>query len=162
MYFCQSLTDLACKYNPLLYCKKVSFPAVPYSLVVLPIIATKINPKYAFYDYGITIVECGSKELMPFFIRVLNAFRIPYVAIYDSDTTENAQSKIIEAEVSASGGIGRTEIIDPNFEKMCANEGVMIPTGSGKPFKAFKCFKELDATKIPKRLKEIIEKIFTE
>lgn len=158
----QLLTEFDPERSELFFGKKVVLVEGNTEKVVLPIIASKINPKYTFYDFGITIVECGSKDLMPFFIKVLNAFRIPYVAIYDSDTAENTQSKLIEAEVSASGGIGRTEIIDPDFEKMCASEGVVIPAGSGKPFKAFKCFKELDATKIPKRLKEIIEKIFTE
>jgi hypothetical protein len=38
---------------------------------------------------------------------------------------------------------------------------VNIPAGS-KPFEAFKCFKELEIDKVPRRLKEIIERIFSE
>ncbi|MGL4945913.1 MAG: TOPRIM nucleotidyl transferase/hydrolase domain-containing protein [Fusobacteriaceae bacterium] len=35
------------------------------------------------YDY--CIVECGSKSLLPQFIKLLNSFRIHYVAVYDRD-----------------------------------------------------------------------------
>ncbi|MBI2612812.1 ATP-dependent endonuclease [Candidatus Kaiserbacteria bacterium] len=156
------LTEFDPERSELFFGKKVVLVEGDTEKVVLPIIATKINPKYVFYDYGITVVECASKEMMPFFVKVLNAFRIPYTAIYDSDNANSEESKRIEAEVASSGGMGRTEIIEPDFEKMCAGDGVAIPTGGSKPFKAFKCFKELEAEKIPKRLREIIEKIFTE
>jgi hypothetical protein len=44
---------------------------------------------------------------------------------------------------------------------MCSNDGIDLPTGGSKPFNAFKTFKELEASKTPTRLKEIIEKIFS-
>lgn len=154
------LTEFDPERSELFFGKKVVLVEGDTEKVVLPIIAAKINPSYVFYDHGITIVECSSKEMIPFFVKVLNAFRIPYVAIYDSDTPNNAESAKIETEVAASGGIGRTEVIEPDFEKMCAADGVVIGGGS-KPFKAFQCFKELDASKIPTRLINIIEKIFT-
>jgi len=156
----QLLTEFDPERSELFFGKKVVLVEGNTEKVVLPLIATKIKPEYVFYDYGITVVETGSKEMMPFFIKVLNAFRIPYVAIYDDDTANNVQSQRIETDVAASGGIGRTEKIQPDFEQLCTNEGVAMPSGGNKPFKAFKCFKELDATKIPPTLKAIIERIF--
>jgi len=37
------------------------------------------------FNYDYSIVECGSKSSIPQFIRLLNAFHIPYVAVYDKD-----------------------------------------------------------------------------
>ncbi|OGC81162.1 hypothetical protein A2943_00735 [Candidatus Adlerbacteria bacterium RIFCSPLOWO2_01_FULL_51_16] len=141
--------------------KKVVLVEGDTEKVVLPLIAQKVKPEYLFYDYGITIVECGSKDAIPFFSKVLNAFKFPYVVIYDKDTDNQASSQKIEDEVNLSEGLGSIEVLDPNFEKVCENGGVVIPAGGNKPFKAFKTFKDIDVASIPTRLKEIVEKIFS-
>ncbi|WP_297596352.1 TOPRIM nucleotidyl transferase/hydrolase domain-containing protein [uncultured Cetobacterium sp.] len=41
--------------------------------------------KLEIYNYNYSIVECGSKSTIPQFIKILNAYRIPYVAVYDKD-----------------------------------------------------------------------------
>lgn len=156
------LTEFDPERNELFFGKKVVLVEGDTEKVVLPIVAPKVKSEYVFYDYGITVVECGSKDTMPFFIKVLNAFRIPYIVIYDKDTSGHAGNQRIESEVSASGGIGHTEVIDPDFEGMCSNEGISLPTGGSKPFNAFKVFMGLDASKIPERLKEITERIFAQ
>lgn len=154
------LTEFDPERSELFFGKKVILVEGDTEKVVLPVIASKINPSYLFYNYGITVVECASKDMLPFFIKVLNAFRIPYVAIYDKDTENSPESQRIETEVSLSGGIGYTEVLDPDFETVCSNAGISIPTGGSKPFNAFRVFKELDGSKIPQRFKDIIEKIF--
>ncbi|MEK9179255.1 MAG: AAA family ATPase, partial [Patescibacteria group bacterium] len=154
------LTQFDPERNELFFGKKVILVEGDTEKVILPIVGQLVKPEFIFYDYGITIVECGGKESMPFFAKVLNAFRIPYVVIYDKDSGVQDTSNKIEAEVTASGGIGYTEVIDPNFEGMCATAGVNIPAGRNKAFNAFKIFKGLDAKKVPTRLKEIIEKVF--
>src|SRR3989338_8743572 len=57
----------------------------------------------------------------------------------------------VEEEVNLSEGLGSIEVLDPNFEKVCENGGVVIPAGGNKPFKAFKTFKDIDVASIPTR-----------
>lgn len=155
------LTEFDPERSELFFGKKVVLVEGDTEKVVLPIIAQKIDEKYHFYDYGITIVECGSKESLPFYIKVLNSFRIPYVVIYDKDSGVATSNTLIETEVSNSGGIGYTEVIDPDFEQVCTASGISIPTSGSKPFNAFKTFKEIEADKIPQRFKDIVTKIFS-
>lgn len=145
--------------NELFFGKKVVLVEGETEKAVFPLIAQKVNSDYIFYEHGITIVECGGKDSLPFFMKVLNSFRIKYIAIYDKDAGVKNNQRI-EDEALASGGIGKTEIIDPDFETLCKNEGVAIPNGS-KPFNTFKTFKNLSSDKIPKRLEEIIKIIFS-
>ncbi|MBI4098317.1 MAG: ATP-dependent endonuclease [Candidatus Levybacteria bacterium] len=156
------ITEFDPERNELFFGRKVILVEGDTEKVVLPLIAQKLKNDYVFYEHGFTVVECGSKDMIPFFARVLNKFRISYVVIHDKDNETDTSNKTIADEVAASGGIGLIEILDPKFETVCANAGVAIPTGGSKPFNAFKVFKELDQAMIPNRLKEIVEKIFEE
>ncbi|USN94856.1 MAG: AAA family ATPase [Candidatus Nomurabacteria bacterium] len=155
------LTEFDPERNEMFFGRKVVLVEGDTEKVVLPVIAGNINPEYLFYDYGITIVECGGKEAIPFFIKVLNAFRIPYIVIYDKDAGSTDSNSNIEQGVTDSRDIGKTEILDPDFEQVCSTAGITIPSGT-KPFNAFKTFKDLDSTAIPQRLKDIIENIFSD
>lgn len=157
----QLLTEFDPERNELFFAKKVVLVEGDTEKAVLPLIAKKVDSSYIFYEHGITIVECGSKNTLPLFMKVLNSFRIKYITIYDKDTSQEDINLKIENEITASGGIGVTEILDPDFETICANEGVVIPAGKNKPFKAFQIFKDIDSAKIPNRLKEVIQKIFS-
>lgn len=146
--------------NEMFFGKKVVLVEGDTEKVVLPIIAKKIRDDYIFHENSITIVECGGKGTISIFAKVLNSFGIPYVVIYDKDVGNQADNQEIESLVSSSGGIGRTEVIDPDFETLCKNSGIEIVKDRSKPFRAFKTFKDLLPEKIPNILKEIVERIF--
>ena len=48
---------------------------------VIPVIARRLG----VFDHGLSLVDCGGKHNLRLFMKVLNAFRIPYIVVYDED-----------------------------------------------------------------------------
>ncbi|WP_432204518.1 ATP-dependent nuclease [Cetobacterium somerae] len=63
------------------FAKKVILVEGQTDKIALSYLAKKLN----IYNYNYSIVECGSKSIIPQFIKILNAYRIPYIAVYDKD-----------------------------------------------------------------------------
>lgn len=146
--------------NEMFFGKKVVLVEGDTEKVVFPLIARKMKEEYIFHENGITIVECGGKKTIPIFMKVLNAFKIPYIVIYDKDSGGPSETEEIEKLIEVSGNVGKSEVIDPNFETLCKNNGIEIYKDRSKPFRVFKTFRDLEITKIPDRLKEIVKNIF--
>ena len=67
--------------SELFFAKKVILVEGQTDKIVLSYLAKNLG----IYNYNYSIIECGSKSSIPQFIRLLNAFHIPYVAVYDKD-----------------------------------------------------------------------------
>lgn len=65
----------------LFFAKKVILVEGQTDKIIIPFLAKKLG----VYKYEYSLVECGSKSTIPQFIRLLNQYRIPYVAVYDKD-----------------------------------------------------------------------------
>lgn len=65
----------------LFFAKKVILVEGQTDKTIIPFLAKKLG----VYKYEYSIVECGSKSSIPQFIRLLNQYKIPYVAVYDKD-----------------------------------------------------------------------------
>ncbi|MCS5420221.1 MULTISPECIES: ATP-dependent nuclease [Psychrilyobacter] len=65
----------------LFFAKKVILVEGQTDKIIIPFLAKKLG----VYKYEYSIVECGSKSSIPQFIRLLNEYKIPYVAVYDKD-----------------------------------------------------------------------------
>ena len=65
----------------LFFAKKVILVEGQTDKIIIPFLAKKLG----VYKYEYSIVECGSKSSIPQFIRLLNQYKIPYVAVYDKD-----------------------------------------------------------------------------
>jgi len=65
----------------LFFAKKVVLVEGPTEKTVLPQLADKLG----VFRHEYTIVDCGSKDAIPNYLRLLNRFKIPYVAVYDKD-----------------------------------------------------------------------------
>jgi len=65
----------------LFFAKKVILVEGQTDKIIIPYLAKKLG----VYKYEYSIIECGSKSSIPQFIRLLNQYEIPYVAIYDKD-----------------------------------------------------------------------------
>jgi len=65
----------------LFFAKKVILVEGQTDKIIIPFLAKKLG----VYKYEYSIVECGSKSSIPLFIRLLNQYKIPYVAVYDKD-----------------------------------------------------------------------------
>lgn len=57
--------------------------------------------KLRVFKYEYTLIDCGSKDNIPLYVRLLNKFQIPYVAVYDRDHKEcNSLNAIDAADAS--------------------------------------------------------------
>ena len=65
----------------LFFAKKVILVEGQTDKIIIPFLAKKLG----VYKYEYSIIECGSKSSIPQFIRLLNQYKIPYVAVYDRD-----------------------------------------------------------------------------
>lgn len=90
------------------------------------------------YDY--TLIDCGSKDNIPLYIKLLNKFMIPYVAVYDRDhqqhkgpdaiASANTSTQKIEEVINPV--IGSSIVLDNDIE-----EELGLPQGgSSKPYVA--------------------------
>jgi putative ATP-dependent endonuclease of OLD family len=91
--------------------------------------------RLGFFKHDVTVVDCGGKTNLQLYMRVLNAFEIPYLAIYDEDPiTEDEKpggprhvpAKYVHAkrmfdenatiEAKRSIPCGQTKMVSPSFE----------------------------------------------
>ena len=63
------------------FAKKVILVEGQTDKIALSYLAKKLE----IYNYNYSIIEFGSKSIIPQFIKVLNAYKIPYIAVYDKD-----------------------------------------------------------------------------
>ena len=66
--------------------EKFVIPFCSYELV-------DFEKKYDLSANNVCIVECGGKNNIHIFMRVLNHFKIPYVVIHDVDPIDFAEDK---------------------------------------------------------------------
>lgn len=103
---------------------------------VFPLLAKKLG----VFKYEYTLIDCGSKNSIPLYIKLLNKFLIPYVAVYDQDHQANkgagaiasadASTQRIEHEIEES--LGTSVILINDIE-----EELGLPSGgSSKPYVA--------------------------
>lgn len=155
--------------NELFFAKKVVLVEGDCEKVTFPRIAKKMNKD--LNAHGISVIECGSKFNLSFFMKILNAFKIPYVVVHDVDPVDkslagdklkeakklNKVNKTIQSTLVAS--LGKIEPMDPDFEHIL---GITRHQADklGKPYTAFKKLETMQEEDIPTRLKEIIDSLF--
>jgi putative ATP-dependent endonuclease of OLD family len=101
---------------------------------VFPLLAKEIG----VFRYDYTLIDCGSKDNIPLYAKLLNKFKIPYVAVYDRD---HQQGKSADAIASANISTQKIEdVIDPALGKSLVlvndiEEELGLPKGgSSKPY----------------------------
>lgn len=77
------------------------------------------------FKYEYTVIECGGKDSIKLYIKLLNSFKIPYVAVYDQDhqvykdgnghNSADISSAAIENVISAA--IGKSVILVNDIEE---------------------------------------------
>ena len=103
---------------------------------VFPLLARNLK----VFRYDFTLIDCGSKDNIPLYIKLLNKFQIPYVAVYDYDhqahksagaiTSADISTQKIESEINATTGSSIVLIND-------IEEELGLPKGGGsKPYVA--------------------------
>ena len=86
VFRCLSLFDLS--RSELFFAKKVILVEGDTEKFIIPFCSSELvefDKKYDLSAKNICIVECGGKNNIHIFMRVLNQFKIPYVVIHDVD-----------------------------------------------------------------------------
>ena len=131
------------------------------------IVLSYLAKNLGIYNYNYSIIECGSKSSIPQFIRLLNAFHIPYVAVYDKDNhywrneieLENStlKNKIIQKLVWKK--LGEWVEFENDIEEEIYDESRDKKNYKNKPFYALETVINPKYI-VPKRLEEKVRKIF--
>lgn len=131
------------------------------------IILSYLGKKLGVYKYDYSILECGSKSLIPQFLRLLNIFKIPYIAVYDKDNhywrsekeIENSNAKNNQIKSLIDRKFGDFVEFENDIEEEIYQEKRERKNYKNKPFYALKHVISEDYI-IPKNLKNKVLKIF--
>lgn len=147
----------------LFFAKKVILVEGQTDKIIIPFLAKKLG----VYKYEYSIVECGSKSSIPQFIRLLNQYKIPYVAVYDKDEhlwrdeetrlVSRRQNKGIRRLISKK--IGEIVEFTNDIEEELEGKDRVKKNYRHKPFTAIKNISN-NSYIIPDELKKKILKIY--
>ncbi len=136
--------------NELFFSRKTVLVEGATEKAVFPLLAKRIG----VYDYKISIIDCNSKYNLVLYMRVMNAFKLPYLVIHDEDpidlelrpggAREDSQklhdatrlfneNQNIRSRLDAN--IGAIEAISPEFETLLGISQNSVDK-LGKPYAA--------------------------
>jgi CRISPR-associated exonuclease Cas4 len=155
--------NLAYWINPdrgeLFFATKVLLVEGPTDCTVIPYLAKILG----VFRYDYTIIDCGSKDSIQHYIRLLNKFSIPYFAIYDRDhqTFKNedakgaadSSTKKIEDEIVI--GLGTSIVFENDIEE----EIGAPPSAKNKPYAAMMHVSE-EGFNVPQGIAQKIRKAY--
>jgi len=129
--------------SELFFANKVILSEGPTDKTVIPKLAKLIGT----FKYDYTIIECGGKDSIKLYVKLLNKFKIPYVAVYDKDhqtdkdangrTSADISSKAIEDIIDTT--IGKSVIFVNDIEEEL---GITDKKDKNKPFIALTAIAE--------------------
>lgn len=145
------------------FAKKVILVEGQTDKIAISYLAKKLD----VYNYNYSIIECGSKSIIPQFIKVLNAYKIPYIAVYDKDNhkwrseteleSSNLKNKSIKKIINKY--IGDFIEFENDIEEEIYHEERERKNYKNKPYYTLQKINE-DSYLIPKKLEEKIRKIY--
>ena len=143
----------------LFFAEKVILVEGPTEKTIIPALAKQLN----VFRHDYTIIDCGSKDSIPLYLKLLNKFGIKYIVVYDQD---HQDSKNQDAKKTATISTNKIlNLIEDKFGQSVAfindiEEELGYQSGnSGKPFKALQYIKS-DTFNLLNQLKEKIIKIY--
>jgi putative ATP-dependent endonuclease of OLD family len=155
--------------NELFFARKVILVEGATEKAVLPLLAKRIG----IYDYKISIIDCNSKYNLALYMKVMNAFKLPYLIIHDEDPIDSElrpggsredsqklhdatrlfnENQNIRSNLDSS--IGVIETASPEFETLLGiskNRADKL----GKPYAAVEKYGEENAT-IPDNVEKLV------
>lgn len=145
----------------LFFAKKVILLEGQTDKTILPLLAQKLG----VFRFDYTLIDCGSKDAIPAYVKLLNKFSLKYLVVYDidnqSDKSEeqkkeaNSKSKLIEEAVDKALG---TSV---KFENDIEEElGMKEKPKSKKPYRVLK-FTTDKAFKVDSQLEKKVIQIFS-
>lgn len=143
----------------LFFAEKVILVEGPTEKTIIPALAKQLN----VFRHDYTIIDCGSKDSIPLYLKLLNKFKIKYIAVYDQDHQNNKNQDAKNTATISTQKI--LNLIENKFGQSVAfindiEEELGYPSGnSGKPFKTLQYIKS-DTFNLLNPLKEKIIKIY--
>lgn len=145
------------------FAKKVILVEGQTDKIALSYLAKKLG----IYNYNYSIVECGSKSIIPQFIKILNAYKIPYVVVYDKDNhkwrneteIENSNMKNKKIKGLINKYIGDYIEFENDIEEEVYQEERERKNYKNKPYYTLQKISE-DEYEIPLKLEEKIKRIY--
>jgi CRISPR-associated exonuclease Cas4 len=173
VFRCLSLFDLS--RSEMFFAKKVILVEGDTEKFIIPFCTSELvelDKKYDLAANNICVVECGGKNNIHIFMRVLNKFRIPYVVLHDTDPISFAEDKPDKSDkekqelntfkendfIRAALGqdIGKIIRVNPELENI---SGVSKSQAEklGKVQAAYMTYEGVDVDEYPERLREVID-----
>ncbi len=126
-----------------------------------------LSKKLGIYKYDYSILECGSKSLIPQFIKLLNVFKIPYIAVYDKDNhlwrtpeeIENSNQKNKTIQRTVKKEFGEWLEFENDIEEEIYQENRERKNYKNKPFYALKTVTDENFV-VPTNLEKKVRTIF--
>lgn len=141
----------------LFFAKKVILLEGATEKTVIPYIAKKLG----VFKYEYTLIDCGSKNNIPSYVKLLEKFKIPYIAVYDKDHQLRKKQDAIDIADRDSQKI--EDLIDTGesiiFENDIEEELGMSAGTSSKPFKALQEVSD-ESFNIPNSFEIKVRKIY--
>ena len=85
----------------LFFAEKVILVEGQTDKVIIPALAAKLG----VFKHSYTVIDCGAKQNIPLYIKLMNKFKIPYVAVYDKDHQKNKSEQAIGTADSTTKAI---------------------------------------------------------
>jgi putative ATP-dependent endonuclease of OLD family len=175
IFRCLSLFDLS--RSELFFAKKVVLVEGDTEKFIIPFCSSELaelDKKYDLSAKNVCIVECGGKNNIHIFMRVLNQFKIPYIVIHDVDPIDFPEDKpektdqekqelntlkeneFIEATLDQD--VGKIIRVNAEFENITGVSRNQTDK-DGKVQAAYNKYDGLDVNDYPDKLREILNLI---
>ncbi len=135
--------------NEVFFADKVILVEGPSEKIAIPILINEFLPSYFKFSYS--IINCENKQNQVAYIGFLNAFKIKYVSVYDSD----GEKDFPEIENKIDENLGYSIILENNL----ADELEIDEGSNNKPFKIYQEITK-DNFEICNNIKEKLRKIY--
>jgi len=145
----------------LFFAKKIILLEGPTDKTIIPLLAQQLG----VFRFDYTLIDCGSKDSLPAYIKLLNKFSLKYSVVYDTDNQSeksdeqkreaNNKSKLIEDAIDKA--FGNTIKFENDIEEEL---GMKVKPKSNKPYKVLKYTTD-SSFKINVKLEKKIKQIFS-
>lgn len=141
--------------SELFFAKKVVLVEGSTDAIAISLIAEKLDKD--LNGKGISIVEAGGKTNIPRFLKILNAFKIPYIVAYDVDPEkEESESQNRAITDNLNQEIGGAKPINPDIDRVLGISATQKEKLGG-PYAAQRRIGEMSIEDVPGELREILE-----
>lgn len=146
--------------SELFFAKKVILVEGQTDKTIIPFLAKSLS----IFRNDYTLIDCGSKDNMPLYLKLLNGFKLNYIVVYDrdhqpykgADAIKCADTSTLNIENAINSDYGRSIVFDNDIEEEI---GLVDRSIKNKPFIALNTV-AADGYTIPEALRTKIEEIY--